>query len=161
MPLIADRIAEKYLKKLIGRRDIEDALSRLDNLTREEFQAAIAQVLKVTHDVNERVKNVGKEVYVVDAKVDSVGAKVDSVDATVKDIDDKVNVAVDGTLIIFATRKRCSKPVQLDGKVAKMTMMETKTLVQQAANNMEEAKRSLFSLFHILLLLVAYAEMPQ
>jgi hypothetical protein len=28
--------SEKYLKKLIGRRDIEDALGRLDRLTQEE-----------------------------------------------------------------------------------------------------------------------------
>jgi hypothetical protein len=33
---IADRASEKYLKKLIGRRDIEDALGRLDRLTQEE-----------------------------------------------------------------------------------------------------------------------------
>jgi len=153
--LIADRQSEKYLKKLIGKKDVEDALSRLDKLTREEFQAAIAQVLKVTHDVGQGVKNVGEKVDVVDAKVDGVGAKVDGVDATVKDIDDKVNVAVDGTLITSATRKRCSKPVQLDGKVVKVTTMETKTLVQQAEKKMEEAKRPLF---YIVLLSAVYAE---
>ncbi|KAF8262524.1 hypothetical protein EI94DRAFT_1704707 [Lactarius quietus] len=37
--------AETYLKKLTGRKDIEDALKRLDSLTREEFQMAIVQVL--------------------------------------------------------------------------------------------------------------------
>lgn len=35
-----------YLKKLVGRTDIEDALKRLDCLTREEVRMAIAQVLK-------------------------------------------------------------------------------------------------------------------
>ena len=105
------------MKKLIGRRDVEDALSRLDKLTREEFQAAIAQVLKVTHDIDEGVKNVGKKIDVVDAKVVGVGAKVDgvnskvdSVDVKVMDIDDRVNVAVEGTLIAFATRNDMVNP---------------------------------------------------
>ncbi len=129
---------------------MEDALSRLDKLTREEFQVAIMQVLKVTHNVDEGVKHVGEKVDVVDAKVvgvgvkvDGVNSKVDSVDVKLMGIDDKVNVAVHGTLITFATRKRYSKPVRLDGKVVKVTTMETKTLVQQAENKMEEAKRLL------------------
>ncbi|KAH9040412.1 hypothetical protein EDB85DRAFT_1886932 [Lactarius pseudohatsudake] len=35
-----------YLRKLLGRTDIEDALKRLDILTQEEVRMAIAQVLK-------------------------------------------------------------------------------------------------------------------
>ena len=180
MFLIADEHSEKYVKKLIGRTDVEDALSRLDKLTREEFQVAIMQVLKVTHNVDEGVKNVGEKVDIVDAKVVGVGAKVDgvgakvvgvgamvdgvnskvdSVDVKVMDIDDKVNVTVEGTLIAFATQKRHSKLVQLDGKVVKVTTMETKTLVQEAANKMEEEKRSLFY-GPAPMLLAVYAQMP-
>ena len=101
--LIAYRHPEKYLKKLVGRRDIEDALSRLDKLTREEFQAAIAQVLQVTHDVDEGVKNVCE-------KVDGVDTKVDSVDAKVQGISDNVNVAVEGTLRTFTTQNGIINP---------------------------------------------------
>ena len=43
---VADKDSEKYLKRLIGRRDLEDALSRLDRLTQEEAWMATAQVLK-------------------------------------------------------------------------------------------------------------------
>jgi hypothetical protein len=43
--------SEKYLKKLVGRTDIEDGLKRLDSLTKEEARMAIAQLLKVTHDI--------------------------------------------------------------------------------------------------------------
>ena len=46
-----DRRAEKYLKKLLGNTDIEDALKRLDKLTQEEVRMATAQLLKITHDV--------------------------------------------------------------------------------------------------------------
>jgi hypothetical protein len=44
---------ETYLKKLIGRTDIEDSLKRLDDLTREEVQMAIAQILKATNELKD------------------------------------------------------------------------------------------------------------
>ena len=42
---------ETYLKKLVGRTDIEDALKKLDELTREEVQLAIAHILKATKEL--------------------------------------------------------------------------------------------------------------
>jgi len=36
---------EKFLKKLLGRNDVEDALKRLDRLTQEETKMATAEVL--------------------------------------------------------------------------------------------------------------------
>jgi hypothetical protein len=56
---------EKYLKKLVGRTDIEDALKRLDKLTQEEARMATAQVLKVTHAVEDRVLGVDDKVATV------------------------------------------------------------------------------------------------
>jgi hypothetical protein len=50
--------AEKYMKRLIGRSDVEDALKRLDKLTDEEARMATAQVLRVTHAVAEDVGQV-------------------------------------------------------------------------------------------------------
>ena len=48
---------EKFLKKLLGRNDVEDALKRLDKLTQEEAKMATAEVLKITRgmDANMRV----------------------------------------------------------------------------------------------------------
>jgi hypothetical protein len=46
-------LPETYLKKLAGRTDIEDALKRLDDLTREEVQLAIAQILKATKELKD------------------------------------------------------------------------------------------------------------
>jgi hypothetical protein len=57
--------SEKYLKKLIGRTEIEDALKRLDKLTQEEVRMATAQVLKVTHTVDDGVKAVNDKVAIV------------------------------------------------------------------------------------------------
>lgn len=56
--LSTDVHGEKYLKKLLGRSDVEDALKRLDNLTQEEAQMATAEVLKVTRGVDNKVNEV-------------------------------------------------------------------------------------------------------
>jgi hypothetical protein len=62
----------KYLKKLIGKTEIEDALKRLDKLTNEEVRMVTAQVLEATHAVDDRVGRVGDRVFEVDDKVDQV-----------------------------------------------------------------------------------------
>ncbi|KAH8986093.1 hypothetical protein EDB92DRAFT_1281060 [Lactarius akahatsu] len=102
--------AKRYLKKLIGRRDIEDALVRLDRLTQQEVQMATVQVLKIANQVKDGVTTVGEQVQGVDDRV--------------KDVDDKVNLAVE------------------DGKVVKVTTMETRALLQQTADNIDAERRS-------------------
>ena len=47
---------EKFLKKLAGRTDLEDAVKRLDYLTQEEARMALAEVLKIAHTVRDDVK---------------------------------------------------------------------------------------------------------
>ena len=47
---------EKFLKRLAGRTDLEDAVKRLDNLTQEEARMALAELLRITHDVRDEVK---------------------------------------------------------------------------------------------------------
>ncbi|KAN0127972.1 hypothetical protein V8E53_014226 [Lactarius tabidus] len=49
--------ATKLLKKLIGKKEMEDALKRLDKLTQDEARMAAAEILKLTHIV----MNDGKE----------------------------------------------------------------------------------------------------
>jgi hypothetical protein len=46
---------ENILKKLVGRKDVEDALQKLDTLTNEETSMTLATNLKVTHDVDSNV----------------------------------------------------------------------------------------------------------
>jgi hypothetical protein len=97
-------LSEKYLKKLIGKTDIEDALKRLDKLTNEEVRMVTAQVLEATHTVDDRVRvvedkvlDVDNRVVGVDDRVASVDDRVASVDDKVKAVDDKVAVVIDGT----------------------------------------------------------------
>ena len=47
---------EKFLKKLLGRNDVEDALMRLDKLTQEEAKMATAEVFKSTRNLDDNVK---------------------------------------------------------------------------------------------------------
>ena len=70
----------KYVKKLVGRTDIEDALVRLDELTQDEVRMAAAQGLKATHKVDGMVKNVEGKVQGVDDRVrDAIGLIIDGV----------------------------------------------------------------------------------
>jgi hypothetical protein len=46
---------EKFLKKLLGRNDVEDALKRLDKLTQEEANIVTVEVLKSTRNVYDNV----------------------------------------------------------------------------------------------------------
>jgi hypothetical protein len=80
----------KYLKKLIGRTDIEDALKRLEKLTNEEARMATAQILKITHTVDDEVRVVGNKVLDVDKKVAGVDDRVAGVGDRVARVDDKV-----------------------------------------------------------------------
>jgi len=47
---------EKYVKKLLGKNEIEDSLKRLDTLTQEEARMAIAEIMRVTQKVDDNVK---------------------------------------------------------------------------------------------------------
>jgi hypothetical protein len=69
-------VSEKYLKKLTGNTDIEDSLERLDRLTQEEARMASAELLKMTHNVDDRVKGVEGSVLDVRGDVQDVGNKV-------------------------------------------------------------------------------------
>jgi hypothetical protein len=86
---MTEQFLEKYGKRLIGRTDMEDALKKLDTLTQEEVGMAVAQNLKATHAVDERVRGVANTVTAMDNTVASVDARVARVDDTVAGIDDR------------------------------------------------------------------------
>ena len=81
---------EKYGKKLIGRTELDDALKKLDKLTQEEARMAIAENLKATHTVDERVRGVASSVTVIDNRVADVGDRVAVVDVRLAGVDDRV-----------------------------------------------------------------------
>ncbi len=55
----------KYVKKLVGRTDVEDTLGQLDRLTQDEVWMAAAQGLKATHEVDNKVQAIDDKVQQV------------------------------------------------------------------------------------------------
>ena len=100
---------ERFFKKLMGRSDIDDALRRLDVLIQEEHRMAAAQGLRATHRVDELVieiqhdvQGVDERVRGVDERTQGVDERMQGVDDRVKDGGDKIDVAIDGTHLLFA-----------------------------------------------------------
>ena len=82
--------SEKYANKLTGMTKVEDALKRLDKLTQEEARMASAQNLKITHTVDENVREVVDTVVAIDNRVVTV-------DDRVKVVDNNLMQAIAGT----------------------------------------------------------------
>ena len=70
------------MKKLIGRKDVEDALQRLDQLTQEEARMAAAESLTIARSI--------------DVRVQGVDIKVEAIDRNVQSVRDKVSVVIQG-----------------------------------------------------------------
>ena len=92
MRMLTERCSEKYVKTLIGKTEMEDALKRLDKLTQEEARMAAAQNLKATHAVDQRVERVADTVTTIDNKVTGVDDRVAGVSGQVVTVDDRVKV---------------------------------------------------------------------
>ncbi|KAF8494602.1 hypothetical protein F5888DRAFT_630632 [Russula emetica] len=90
---------KKFVKKLMGRTEMEDALKRLDKLTQEEARMAAAQNLKATHIVDERVKGVVDTVEAIDNKVADVDDRVADVSEQVAGVSGQWPVSVTKWLV--------------------------------------------------------------
>ena len=53
---ITQHCIEKFAKKLLGEREIEAVLQRLDRLTQDEGRMTVAQTLEVVHGLMNNVK---------------------------------------------------------------------------------------------------------
>jgi hypothetical protein len=114
------------VKKLLGRTEVEDALQRLDKLTHDEAMMATAEILKISHIVNGKVTG-------IDDKVTGVDDKVAGIDDKATGIDDKVRLVLNGMH---------TSPFSF---VLNIFQSFTCLDVKQAANDVDEVKRSLSS----------------
>ena len=73
---MTERCSENFVKRLIGKTDMEDALKKLDKLTLDEARMAIAENLRATHAVDERVRGDTKRVLSRVANVNDNVAEV-------------------------------------------------------------------------------------
>ena len=103
-------LLEKLVKKLLGKKDVEDALKKLDILTMEEVRIAMMETLKVSNRVEGEVGRVDNQVHGVDNQVHEV-------DNQVHEVDNNVVVFIDSgqcvSLIIYVFLKvdmaRCER----------------------------------------------------
>ena len=70
--LLADLDIEKILRKLAGKTDVEDALSRLDALTKEESLMVVVRNMEVTHHVDGVVHEIDNNVKGIEVVARSV-----------------------------------------------------------------------------------------
>lgn len=66
---MADYETEKLIKRLMGKTDLEQALERLDMLTKEENLMAAARNLEVTNRIDDKVATIKDVVHDVDGNV--------------------------------------------------------------------------------------------
>ena len=109
---------EKYLKKVLGMKDVEDALQRLDQLTQEEARMAAAESLTITREIDDKVKVVDERLSGVDESVQSVDMKVESIDNKVLSVDSKL-LGVDSKIQGVDSKVQCvdDKVQSVDRKV--------------------------------------------
>ena len=93
---MTERRSEKYGKRLIGKTKMEAALKKLDKLTQEEARMIIAENLKATHAVDERVRGVTEQLFSVDDRVAGVDDRVVGVDDRVTNLADEVTEVICG-----------------------------------------------------------------
>ena len=151
---------EKFLRKLAGMADLEDALKKLDRLTQEEARMANAEVLRIAHDIRDGVK-------IVDGKVEEVVDIVGDVGDKVQFVDDKVQVVIEGAQALSSQLNPFLTYMLSDGKQARVAakeisdklsdvgvkidyvgqdvgnkLQETSLAIQQVANDIDQIKCS-------------------
>ena len=90
MLFIVDSVSEKILKKLMGKKDIEDALSRLDMLTKEENLMAMIRNLEVTHHIDGAVRDVYGHVKATKVLTEDINDNVQATKARIHDVDGNI-----------------------------------------------------------------------
>ena len=112
---MADDGTEKYMKRLVGRMDVEDALARLDMLTKEEDLMTASRNLEVTHRVDDKVTTIEEAVHDVGCNVKATQELTHLVDDRVMTIKEVVH-GVDGNV---KETKELTQSIHDDVKVTK------------------------------------------
>jgi len=80
------------MKRLMGRTDVENALQRLDSLTKEESLFIMARNLNVTHHVERVIRDVRNDLKVtrkltedIDDNIEVISHKVSAIEGSVDD----------------------------------------------------------------------------
>ena len=120
---MADSETEKILKRLVGRKEVEEAILRLDTLTKEENVMIASRNLEITHridgniettkvvteNIEENVRatmalteDVDGNVKVTKALTEDIGDSVKATKALTEDIGDDVKATKDGAQLFLS-----------------------------------------------------------
>jgi hypothetical protein len=116
---------ERFLKKLVGRSDIEDALRRLDKLTQEESRMAAVEGLRATHGVGESLRN-----------------DVHDVGDGVKTANNKLDAVLDGVQLVFFWLSTPSSKLWLGGENVREELQKVARDVGNLVKDASDDKRS-------------------
>ena len=84
---MADCGSEKILKKLVGKKEVEDALSQLDMLTKEESLMVVVRNLEIAHHVDGVVHDVDVNVNATKVLTEAIDGNVKATKVLTEDID--------------------------------------------------------------------------
>ncbi|KAF8501749.1 hypothetical protein F5888DRAFT_1875370 [Russula emetica] len=129
---------KKFMKRLIGRTGVEDALKKLDILTDEEARMAIAQNLKAMHNADERARGVANMVVAVDSRDAGVDDRVAKIDDRVAGVDSRA-ACIDDEVASVDDRVK-----MVDDKVSEVIRggKEEKKAMPQTTNDVDQIKRN-------------------
>ena len=89
-------VSDKFIKRVIGRRDLEDGMKKIDKLINEEVAMASPQLLKAAHNIDITMTEVLEGVRRVDENMLVVKGEVELVNENVKALDGKLQIMADG-----------------------------------------------------------------
>ena len=134
--LLTDCVSEKIVKKLMGRKDIEDALSRLDMLTKEENLMVMMRNLEVTHHIDGAVCDVDSNVKATKVLTEDINDNMEGTKLLTEDITGNLKASMVLTEDINENVNATKAHIHdVDGSI-KMT----KVLVEDIDENVKEIK---------------------
>ena len=145
---------EKFLKRLIGRTDVEDALSRLDSLTKEEGLMTVARTLEITHGVDSVVREVDGNVKATKVVIDDIDDNIKSTQELMQDVGGNVTATATQELIHGVDGKVAATNTltEIIGENVKVIESVTRSVDQNVKATMDGAQHFL-SIFAQLLTL--------
>ena len=129
---LVDYGSEKILKRLLGRKGVEEAVSQLDMLTKEESLMVVVRNLEITHDVDGNVK-------ATKVLVEDIDGNVKATRVLAENIGDSVNAA-----------KILTEDIDGDVKAIKVLVEDSAKGIERVEHKVDNGtKQSLFIFVHI------------
>ena len=101
----------KFLKRLVGKTELEDALERLDTLTKEETLMAVTRNLEVAHHVDVNMTAVKRIVHNIDGNVKDTKALTEDVSDNVKATKHSTHRSLSIFVYVWTLLNLCPKTV--------------------------------------------------